>query len=164
MMQSLTGVGGMDHMIDRARALTERHAVHGSVHPKTRALFAVPKAPKAKVASRRLALVRRAEAFMWENVSEPLTLDSICAAVHCNARTLIYAFKERFGVGPMTHFKVRRLQAVREKLQAPGQEKVRIFDIAADFGFWHEGHFSADFKAMFGMTPSQTREAARSEQ
>ena len=151
-------------MINRALAQSDCNIIHRNAHSKTRALFAVRKVPKAKVTSRRLALVRRAEAFMWENVSEPLTLDSICAAVHCNARTLIYAFKERFGVGPMTHFKVRRLHAVREKLQSVGQERVRIFDIAADFGFWHEGHFSADYKAMFGMTPSQTREAARIEQ
>jgi transcriptional regulator GlxA family with amidase domain len=116
---------------------------------------------KAKVALRRWALVLRAEEFMWENVGEPLTLDYICTGVNCNARTLIYAFKEKFGVGPMTYFKVRRLHAVREKLQTSMQRNVRIFDIAAEYGFWHEGHFSADYKAMFGMTPSQTREAAR---
>src|ERR1700751_4462951 len=140
---------------------TENAVIYVGAHTNAHPLRAVQASTKPNVATRRWALVLRAEKFMWENVGEPLTLDYICAGVNCNARTLIYAFKEKFGVGPMTYFKVRRLHAVREKLETSIQRDVRIFDIAAEYGFWHEGHFSADYKAMFGMTPSQTREAAR---
>ena len=104
---------------------------------------------------RSLSLVRRVERFMWQNVEEPLTLDRICEEMGCRMRSLIYSFKDSFGVGPMTYLKIRRLNAARRKLKAT-RGQVRIFDVAADFGFWHMGHFSADYKRMFGTTASET--------
>ena len=35
-----------------------------------------------------------------------------------------------------------------------------VADIAARWGFWHMGHFSQDYKALFGETPTQTRQTA----
>lgn len=101
-------------------------------------------------------LVQSAEEFMWENIEGPLSLDQICAVRGCKVRTLIYAFKAQFGLSPMKYFKVRRLNAARRKLHA-ATARVRVFDVAADCGFWHMGHFGKDFKAMFGVTPESTR-------
>jgi AraC family transcriptional regulator, ethanolamine operon transcriptional activator len=108
------------------------------------------------------ALVRRVERYMWENVGEPLTLERICATTNCRMRSLIYSFKDSFGLGPITYLKIRRLNAARRRLKETYGD-VRIFDVAADFGFWHMGHFSADYKRMFGTTASETVAAARAQ-
>ena len=110
--------------------------------------------------NRSLALVRGVETYMWENVEEPLTLERICDEMNCGVRALIYAFKNVYGVGPMTYWKSRRLNGAHHKLRR-SMGKVPILEIAADFGFWHMGHFSADHKQMFGMTPSEAIEAGR---
>ena len=52
-----------------------------------------------------------------------------------------------------------RLNAVRRALRE-GDALATIADIAARWGFWHMGHFSQDDKALFGETPSQTRQLA----
>lgn len=109
---------------------------------------------------RSFSLAQRVEHFMWEHVDEPLTLERICANIGCRMRCLIYSFKDTFGLGPMAYLKIRRLNAAHRKLMAC-EGKSRIFDVAADFGFWHMGHFSTDYKRMFGNTASQTLEAAR---
>ena len=102
------------------------------------------------------ALVERAENFMWDNVEDAITLDRICDAVGCRARSLTYYFKSLVGVGPMTYLKIRRLDYAHRRLRE-SNASTRVFDVAADFGFWHMGHFSADYKRMFGITPSETR-------
>lgn len=38
---------------------------------------------------------------------------------------------------------------------------LRIIDVAADFGFWHMGHFGSDYRRTFGTTASQTLARAR---
>jgi AraC family ethanolamine operon transcriptional activator len=104
-------------------------------------------------------LVQLVERFMWENVDEPLTLSRICESTNCRMRSLIYSFKESFGFGPITYLKILRLNAAHRRLKET-RGSVRIFDVAADFGFWHMGHFSADYKRMFGSTASETVAAA----
>lgn len=108
-----------------------------------------------KATRQRFSLVERVVQYMWENVEEPLTLERICAEMNCRMRSLIYSFKNTVGIGPMTYLKILRLNAARQRLKSVGSSK-RIFDVAADFGFWHMGHFSSDYKRLFGTTASQT--------
>lgn len=139
-----------------------RHALEDSVLHALRRLLdgeqrTVPRPPLPKERE----LVRRAERIMWSNGEEPMTLQFLSANVGCGARSLIYAFKAWCGMGPMRYLKTLRLNAVRRRLvETQGRE--RIFDVAADFGFWHMGHFTADYKRMFGITASETLDAARS--
>ncbi len=72
-------------------------------------------------------------------------------------RTLEYAFQERFGLTPAKFVKSRRLINVRQRLERAGQDSLTIADIAAAEGFWHGGHFSADYKAAFGELPHETK-------
>jgi AraC-like DNA-binding protein len=101
------------------------------------------------------ALIRSVEQFMWEHVDEPLTLQRICEHTACRMRSLIYSFKDAFGVGPITYLKILRLHAAHRRLRS-SNGNVRIFDVAAALGFWHMGHFSADYKRLFGVTASET--------
>lgn len=72
-------------------------------------------------------------------------------------RTLEYAFRERFGMTPAKFIKCRRLLQVRHHLKSADQEEQTIADIASSEGFWHGGHFSADYRAFFGELPQETR-------
>jgi AraC-like DNA-binding protein len=106
----------------------------------------------------RVRLVRAAQELMWANIEEPPTLREICASVKCSVRTLIYAFNATFGMSPIKYFKIQRLNAAHRKLRSVDSD-ARIFDVAADCGFWHLGHFGADYKALFGTTPKMTSTA-----
>jgi AraC family transcriptional regulator, ethanolamine operon transcriptional activator len=123
---------------------------------------ALPKHTDTKTTRQRYKLVERVVEYMWENVEEPLTLERICSEMHCRMRSLIYSFKNTVGIGPMTYLKILRLNAAREKLKMVGSA-ARIFDVAADFGFWHMGHFSSDYRRLFGTTASETIAAAESQ-
>jgi AraC-like DNA-binding protein len=122
-----------------ARALTQRARTH----------------VESNADANRQKLVRAAQELMWEGIEEPPSLREICHAVKCSVRTLIYAFNDTFGMSPMKYFKVQRLNAAHRKLQS-AESGARIFDVAADCGFWHLGHFGVDYKALFGTTPKMT--------
>ena len=140
-----------NHGLDTLRACWS-HRHESSIERAADLLNRLPE-PLTSTEMRRNDLVERVERFMWESIEEPPTLGEICAAVGCKTRTLIYAFELTFGLTPMKYFKVLRLNAVaRHIAMTPGR---RIFDIAADYGFWHMGHFGADYKAMFGETPKE---------
>ena len=100
-------------------------------------------------------LVRTALELMWASIEEPPTLREICVAARCSVRTLIYVFNATFGMSPMKYFKIQRLNVAHRRLQS-AEAGARVFDIAADCGFWHLGHFGVDYKAFFGTTPRTT--------
>jgi transcriptional regulator GlxA family with amidase domain len=113
-------------------------------------------------ASRRQVLAREAEAWLRQNLTEPLTIADLCQAVQTSERTLHSTFRERLGTTPKLHLKALRLEAARRELQrgAPG---TRITDVALNWGFLHFGWFSHDYRRCFGETPSDTlRRACRS--
>jgi transcriptional regulator GlxA family with amidase domain len=54
------------------------------------------------------------------------------------------------------YLKTLRLQAVRTQLQLAEPATTAIAEIANRFGFQSLGHFSRDYKTMFGELPSET--------
>ena len=105
---------------------------------------------------RRFDLVKQAEEYMRSHLEEPITLMSLCKALHISERPLNYGFQEVFGGSPMAYLKALRLQAVRTQLQLANPETTAIAEIANRFGFQSLGHFSRDYKTMFGELPSET--------
>jgi AraC-like DNA-binding protein len=106
------------------------------------------------------ALARRVEAFMWDNVTERISIARMCKGAGCRTRNVTYCFKDIFGLGPIAYFKLRRLAAVHRRLRDP-HSRLRIMDVAAEFGFWHMGHFSTDYRRVFGETATETIAATR---
>lgn len=105
---------------------------------------------------RRFDLVKQAEEYMRSHLEAPITLISLCKALHISERPLNYGFQEVFGVSPMAYLKTLRLQAVRSQLQLADPATTAIAEIANRFGFQSLGHFSRDYKTMFGELPSET--------
>ncbi|MGA7932356.1 MAG: helix-turn-helix domain-containing protein [Kovacikia sp.] len=107
--------------------------------------------------SNRYQLVKQVEAYMLNHLDQPLTLQDLCAMTGSSKRrTLQTAFLEVFGISPMTYLKIQRLHGVRCQLKAAHPQTKTVVGIATRWGFWHMGHFSRDYKRMFGELPSQT--------
>ena len=77
-------------------------------------------------------------------------------------RKLSYCFEDVLGISPARYVKMLRLNAVRRELRSVDSVGTTIYDVAARWGFWHFGHFSADFKRMFAELPSETLRVGRS--
>lgn len=106
--------------------------------------------------SHRVAAVRKCENYVRENLDRNPTLSELSAISGMCARSLINAFQAVTGMSPMTYLRVQRLNAVHKVLLARGPSETRVMDVAADWGFWHMGHFAMNYRKMFGESPSDT--------
>jgi AraC-like DNA-binding protein len=106
--------------------------------------------------NRRLRAVRRCEAYMREHVDATLTLLDLSQVSGMRSRSLINAFEAVTGYSPMDYLKRLRLDGVHRALGRADKSSTRIIDVATEWGFWHMGHFTSNYHAMFGETPSQT--------
>lgn len=114
---------------------------------------AVERAPSLNA---RFAAVRACEAYMREHLDSTVTLLDLSRVSRVRSRSLINAFEAITGYSPMDYLKRLRLSGAHRALRRADPHETRIIDVAADWGFWHMGHFTAAYRAMFGETPSQT--------
>lgn len=102
-------------------------------------------------------LVERAIELLEMNDTEPASVTNICHRLRVGERTLQRAFRENRGIGLRVYERQRRLRRVHGAILAEGDRR-SITDIAMHFGFWHLGRFAGAYAAMFGCSPSQTRQ------
>jgi AraC-like DNA-binding protein len=57
---------------------------------------------------------------------------------------------------PLGYLRAIRLSEVRRALMSSPRDAMSIGDAAARFGFFHQSHFTADYKTLFGELPSDT--------
>lgn len=107
-------------------------------------------------AFRRAELIKQAQLYMETHLDQPLTLTSLCQALHTSQRPLHYGFQELLGVSPMAYLKVLRLTAARRQLHQADPGQTTVAEVASNLGFWSSGHFSRDYKNLFGELPSAT--------
>jgi AraC family transcriptional regulator, ethanolamine operon transcriptional activator len=106
--------------------------------------------------TRRLSAVRACEAYIREYCDSSITLLDLGRVSGMRSRSLINAFAAVTGLSPMEYLRRLRLTGVHNVLLRADRPRTRIIDVAADWGFWHLGHFIEAYRAMFGETPSQT--------
>jgi AraC-like DNA-binding protein len=100
--------------------------------------------------------VVRAEHYMRLHVGEAISIDQIAAAAGCSVRALQVAFRRFRGRTPTDELRRIRLeQAHREMLNSPDAQT--IMAIAARYGFSNPGRFAAQYRRMFGQSPSRLR-------
>jgi AraC family transcriptional regulator, ethanolamine operon transcriptional activator len=110
----------------------------------------------SKSLTRRVTAVRSCETYMQEHAGETISLLDLCQVSQMRSRSLINAFEAITGFSPMEYLKRFRLSGVRRTLQIANKKTTRIIDVATEWGFWHMGHFSKYYRAMFGELPSET--------
>jgi AraC-like DNA-binding protein len=112
----------------------------------------LPAAPVSAAAK----LVRRAQAWLMSQLTEPVTLSMAALASGVASRTLQAAFQSQCGMGPMQWLREQRLDAVHRHLREATDGSARVADTALSYGFSHLGEFSRAYRRRFGETPSRT--------
>lgn len=111
---------------------------------------------ESRTLGRRVMAVRKCEEYLFDHLEDNPTLLELCVVAEMRPRSLCNAFLAVTGMTPMTYLRIHRLNGVHKALMARGESKIRIMDVAADWGFWHMGHFTMSYRKMFGESPSET--------
>ena len=104
---------------------------------------------------KRLKLIHDAEHYILKRITEPITVSKIAFYLKVSERTLLYAFKNRFAMGPKAYMLILKLNQIHNRLNEENTIRT-IAPIARDSGFWHMGQFYKDYKEFFGELPSVT--------
>jgi AraC family ethanolamine operon transcriptional activator len=103
-------------------------------------------------------LVQKACDIANDHWDETPTVAQLCLDLGVSRRTLQNGFQKVLDVSPLTYLKAVRLGQARRILKGASS----VTEAATACGFWHFGHFSQDYQAMFGERPSDTlRDAGR---
>ena len=98
--------------------------------------------------------VRHAIVLMEENIEAPLSITVVARMTGTGVRQLQRSFLAETGLSPKEFYRLMRLRYARWLLLNSDR---RVTVIAYECGFSDAAHFIRDFKAMYGMTPGQTR-------
>ena len=109
----------------------------------------------------RSLLVRKVEDHVLSHVGEALSVTDLCRAAAVSERSLEYAFNEVLGLTPMAYLRRLRLHRARQALLAARPGSTTVSAEALNWGFWHLGEFSRDYKGCFGESPSETLREGR---
>ena len=101
--------------------------------------------------------VKRAVAYIEDNLDEAITLEKLAEVAGCSMRSLHRSFKATHDVSPMRYLRDARLRRVRQRLSDVANEHKTIAEVAASCGFWHMGAFAAHYREQFGEAPHETR-------
>jgi len=105
--------------------------------------------------------IKRAEAFIATNLANDIGLVDIVASSGVSMRTLHHGFRRCRGMGPMAWLRRLRLDRAHADLDAADPTSATVTEIAARWGFLHQGKFAAQYRARFGGTPSETLRGVR---
>ena len=98
--------------------------------------------------------LNRAEEYICSNLKKPITRDQLAEVSSRSIRTLSRAFERRYGVGPMSFIKQRRLDAAYLDLLNAEADATTVTQVAFNYGFMHVGKFAIEYKKVFGESPS----------
>ena len=82
----------------------------------------------------------------------PISVAELCTSLSISHRSLQYHFEQVLHTSPLAYLRAERLNRVRHSLKTAHS----VTEAATHWGFWHFGHFSQEYKKMFGELPSTT--------
>lgn len=99
--------------------------------------------------------IQRAVDYINDNLKENLTLLKIAKESGVSGRSLQLLFRKKFNQTPLEYYRIQRLQAIKTELELapPG---TRVTSVVLDFGVTSFGHFSKQYKDLFGCTPRES--------
>lgn len=108
-----------------------------------------------------LELFRKASRIAEEEVGEGLSVGELARRSGVPPEILRRAFLETVGLGPGQWLRSRRLDGARRDLMRAAETGQTVTEIAARWGFFHFGRFSATYSQFFGEAPSRTVRGSR---
>ncbi|MEN0139011.1 MAG: AraC family transcriptional regulator [Rhodococcus sp. (in: high G+C Gram-positive bacteria)] len=103
--------------------------------------------------TRRTKILEIAE-YIEEHPADNLTTADLAAMAGTNARALQAGFQEVVGMSPRAYVRGVRLDRIRLELESGTHGSVT--DVATRWGFFHAGRFAQQYRARFGVLPSDT--------
>ena len=103
--------------------------------------------------------VKRAIDFMHANLHQPLTMMDVAEAGGVSVRSLQAGFRQFKDTTPAAYLRQIRLQAAHAELSSP-ENRLLVSEVALKWGFTQMGRFAAQYRAMFGVSPSETARRA----
>lgn len=98
-------------------------------------------------------IVDELQQWILANLHRPIQLDELVAQSGYSQRSLRSIFHERFGCGPIQWIRQQRLAQARARMLEPdGDDSVSSVALACGYG--HLSQFSRDFRAVYGIRPS----------
>lgn len=107
-------------------------------------------------ASSAMSRLERIEQHLHANINERLTIGGMARVAGCSVRSLQALMVEQTGMGPAEFVRRHRLLRARSLLQQRDLQ-CAIAQVAQQSGFSHFGHFTSNYRRLFGETPSETR-------
>jgi AraC-like DNA-binding protein len=102
-------------------------------------------------------VIRRAEDYIRSHLFEEFTLEDLVKDQRVGRSTLLQAFKNHKGCGPITFTNALRLEAARKLLLKPSFDDLTVAEIAYRVGYRDPGYFARRYRGKFKETPSGTR-------
>jgi len=99
--------------------------------------------------------VQRACTFIEDMVREEISLDDIATAAGLSRYHFLRLFRDEKSISPWSYLLQKRLQLARASIRLGAS----LSDAALDAGFSDQSHMSRRFKATYGITPGQYRQA-----
>ena len=109
---------------------------------------------KTKIPHRR-RVAYEAERLLCQHVQKHLTIEQLCRLIGCSARTLHLGFKERYGTTPSQYSRTLALNSARNQLRTIPPTST-VTEVAMNWGFYHLGRFSQQYRQLFDELPSIT--------
>lgn len=103
---------------------------------------------------RRIAL--SASLFVEKHFCESIRMEDLCKCTGASVRTVQRSFLGEFGCTPNTYIRLHRLHEARRWLANSDASDTSVTEVAHQSGCNHLGHFSQDYKRLFGESPSAT--------
>jgi AraC-like DNA-binding protein len=104
---------------------------------------------------------RDLEAFVDNNLTQPLTLEVLARMTGASPRTIQLAFRKFRNCTPTEFIRQRRLEAIHAILSSSSLLST-ITELAFTYGFFHQGRFSRTYFRRFGELPHETHRRSKS--
>lgn len=104
--------------------------------------------------------LRRVQAHIEENLSEPLRLSELAAVAGLSRMHFAALFRAATGYRPHEYLLWRRIEKAKAMLRLA---ELPVVQVALDVGFQAQSHFTTVFKRLTGFTPANWRISQRSE-
>jgi len=98
-------------------------------------------------------LLLRLVGLLEANCHRPLSLSDLERQSNYSRRSLQYAFRQRFGCGPMQYIRRQRLALAKQRLLAP-LPGTTVTSVAQECGYLSVASFRRDYQQRFGEPPS----------
>jgi len=100
--------------------------------------------------------IREGRVLLSENINATYTIADMVEDLQISKRTIQHGFKHSLGFTPKEYQQYIRLNGIRKTILSVKDPNITLSEIAANYNYFHLGHFSAEYKKFFGESPSET--------